>query len=92
MPWFTPSLAGRSESQHAGIAQQLSGRALRLLVSDDGRGIPGEILHHGRREGHFGLIGMRERAERLKASLQISSEEGQGTRVLLTVPAKFCVT
>jgi len=27
---FTPSLAGRRESQHAGIAQQLSGRALRL--------------------------------------------------------------
>lgn len=35
MPSFTPSLAGRRESQHAGIAQQLSGRALKLTVRGD---------------------------------------------------------
>ena len=36
--------------------------------------------------GHFGLLGMRERAERLGGELQLHSEPGQGTEVEVTVP------
>ena len=39
---------------------------LRVRVRDDGRGIDDEVLRSGR-EGHWGLSGMRERAERIGA-------------------------
>ena len=37
--------------------------------------------------GHFGLIGMRERAELIGARLVIHSSPGQGTTVELILPA-----
>jgi signal transduction histidine kinase len=58
---------------------------LRLTVTDDGRGFePGRA--HGSAEGHFGLIGMRERATRIGASLDVESRPGAGTTILVTVP------
>jgi signal transduction histidine kinase len=39
----------------------------------------------GVEQGHFGIQGMRERAERLGGALVIESEPGQGTVVRLTV-------
>lgn len=57
---------------------------IRLEVSDDGTGFtPG--TQPGPAQGHFGLEGMRERAERLGGSLAIDSTPGGGTRVVATV-------
>ena len=36
--------------------------------------------------GHFGIIGMRERAERLGGELSLHSRPGEGTEVEVTVP------
>ncbi len=48
----------------------------RLVIEDDGRGFtPG----HGIRGTAYGLVGMRERAASVSATLNISSEPGQGT-------------
>ena len=58
---------------------------LRLLVNDDGCGIDSEVLESGR-DGHWGLAGMRERAERIKARLKVRSRVGSGTEVELSVP------
>jgi signal transduction histidine kinase/ligand-binding sensor domain-containing protein len=62
-------------------------RQLRLRIRDDGRGIAPEVLGQGGREGHWGLPGMRERARRIGARLEIWSRPGAGTEVELTVPA-----
>lgn len=62
-------------------------RALRLRVSDDGVGIPEPVLALGGRPGHWGLQGMRERAEGLQARLRITRPPEGGTRLELTVPA-----
>lgn len=59
---------------------------LRVLINDDGCGIDSEVLESGR-EGHWGLSGMRERAERIKARLKVRSRVGSGTEVELFVPA-----
>lgn len=61
--------------------------SLRLLVSDDGVGIDPEVLRAGR-DGHWGLSGMRERAERIGARLKVRSRAAAGTEVELTVPAR----
>jgi signal transduction histidine kinase len=59
---------------------------LRILVRDDGCGIDAEVLQSGR-DGHFGLSGMRERAERIGARLRMWSRSGTGTEVELFVPS-----
>ncbi|HTB15492.1 MAG TPA: two-component regulator propeller domain-containing protein [Bryobacteraceae bacterium] len=59
-----------------------------LRVRDNGMGIPAEMVAKGK-EGHFGLLGMRERAARLRAKLTFSSPGGSGTLVELIVPEKI---
>jgi len=61
--------------------------SLRLLVSDDGVGIDPTVLRSGR-DGHWGLSGMRERAERIGARLKVRSRVASGTEVELTVPGR----
>src|SRR5262249_49024269 len=60
-------------------------KQLRMLVRDDGRGIDPHVLHSGR-EGHWGIPGMRERAEEIGARLKLWSREGAGTEVELSIP------
>jgi signal transduction histidine kinase len=62
-----------------------------LLVEDNGRGLPAAAMVStgtAMPPGHWGLIGMRERAIVIGARLTIMSERGQGTRVRLVVPAR----
>jgi len=61
-------------------------RRLRVRVRDDGRGIQPAVLE-GDRPGHFGLPGMRERAEVVGGRLTVWSEGGLGTEIELTIPA-----
>ncbi len=63
-------------------------KQLRILVRDDGRGIEPEVLVSGR-EGHWGLSGMRERAEVIGACLKLFSRAGAGTEVELSVPGRI---
>ncbi|MGH7655678.1 MAG: sensor histidine kinase [Gemmatimonadaceae bacterium] len=58
-------------------------RGLRLTVRDNGIGARPERLE--RLSGHWGLIGMRERARRIGARLTLTSKEGAGMSVLLRV-------
>ncbi|MBB6093980.1 signal transduction histidine kinase/ligand-binding sensor domain-containing protein [Povalibacter uvarum] len=61
--------------------------ALHIRIRDDGRGIGEAILAAGGRPGHFGLLGMRERAKKLGAHLEVWSKPGAGTEIDLRVPA-----
>lgn len=63
-------------------------RSLNLIVRDDGCGIDAEILRSGR-EGHWGLTGMRERAEKIRAEIKILSRVNGGTEVVVSVPRRF---
>lgn len=57
-----------------------------MTVEDDDRGIDPGMLDRGHRDGHWGLVGMRERAARIGARLDLRSEAGKGTQVELSVP------
>lgn len=57
-----------------------------LRVSDDGIGIDSRVLLEGR-ERHFGLTGMRERAQRIKGVISIASKPHNGTEIELIIPA-----
>ena len=58
-----------------------------LRVRDDGSGIDPAIANQGARTGHWGLPGMRERAEKFGGQLEVWSERGAGTEIALTIPA-----
>jgi signal transduction histidine kinase len=60
-------------------------RVMRVRIRDDGKGIDPSHLKGGR-EGHWGLTGMRERAEQMGAQLSLWSELGAGTEVELRIP------
>jgi signal transduction histidine kinase/ligand-binding sensor domain-containing protein len=78
--------------QHAGAnnieAEVSYGQAaLQVRIRDDGRGISAAVLDAGGSPGHFGLIGMRERAKKLGGQLDVWSRPGAGTEIDLRVPA-----
>jgi signal transduction histidine kinase len=58
-----------------------------LRVRDDGRGMAPAVLSQQSTTGHYGLPGMRERAELIGGQLAIWSEAGTGTELELTIPA-----
>ena len=60
---------------------------LRLRVRDDGKGIDPAVVSGQRREGHYGLRGMRERATLIGGKLVVWSEVDAGTEIELCVPA-----
>jgi len=64
------------------------GRNLTLRISDNGAGIDGAVVETGK-EGHFGLPGMRERAQRISATLTIASRPESGTAITLIVPGRI---
>jgi signal transduction histidine kinase len=63
-----------------------SEQLLRMQIRDDGVGIAPEILEGGR-SNHYGLCGMRERAAKIGAKLEIWSAAGTGTEIDLGIPA-----
>jgi ligand-binding sensor domain-containing protein/signal transduction histidine kinase len=77
-----------SHAQAQNVEAEISYGDLRFLlrIRDDGVGIDPKVLSQGRRAGHWGLPGMRERAESLGAEMEVWSESGAGTEVQLTIP------
>ena len=76
--------------KHAGASRiwvklHMEARRLYLRIVDDGRGFEQQDVFSGL-GGHFGIIGMRERAERLGGELRLQSRPGEGTEVEVTVP------
>lgn len=76
------ALANATRHAHAdriGVTLSYMDDEVTLDVRDDGRGFTGP-------SSGFGLIGMRERAERVAGSLEVESEPGRGTAVSARVP------
>jgi signal transduction histidine kinase len=60
-------------------------KRVRLSVRDDGLGFDFQAAGSGG-SNHFGLVGMRERAEQIGGTLSIHSANGSGTEVVVDVP------
>ena len=60
-------------------------RVVRLRVRDDGRGFDSQATG-AEGTGHFGLVGMRERAAQIGGTLSIHSANGSGTEIVVDVP------
>jgi signal transduction histidine kinase len=71
------------------VSIEYGAREFRLGVRDDGTGIDPKVLGQQGRAGHFGLVGMRERAELIGGGLEVRSQPGSGTQVELRIPASI---
>jgi len=76
-----------ARAEHIEVEIDYAPRRLRVVVRDDGCGIEPALTSSGR-EGHFGLSGMRERAERIGGRINVSSRITAGTEIELSVPGK----
>jgi signal transduction histidine kinase/ligand-binding sensor domain-containing protein len=83
----------RNAGMHSGgsrlLVELTYGSDLLLRVRDNGKGIDTAIVEAGKK-GHFGLQGMRERAARIGAKLNLVTSPTLGTEITLIVPGR-CV-
>lgn len=77
------NVARHARARHASVQLQRDERGLHLTVRDDGVGFPERALQ---REGRWGLLGMRERADLLGGQLEIDNPPGGGARVRVHLP------
>ncbi len=78
--------AHHSQAAHIILSITFSAETVTLSVNDDGIGFvvpdnPAEFVSGG----HYGLLGMHERAQLIGGALEINSEPGKGTRVAISV-------
>jgi signal transduction histidine kinase len=74
-----------SEANNIEVEIKYAVHELRVMVRDNGCGIDAQVLRSGR-DGHFGLSGMREQAERIGAKLKVWSQPAGGTEVEFFIP------
>ncbi len=81
--------ARHAHAEKASVHIEFAPEIVRIQISDDGVGFtppssPAEFMPGG----HFGLVGLHERAQLLGAKLEIKSAPGKGTQVVITLPEK----
>jgi PAS domain S-box-containing protein len=81
------NIARHSNAKHIQVRYALTAVQAELEIQDDGVGfdVPGDLLEQTNR-GHFGLAGMRERAEAVGGYFSVDSQPGKGARIRTVVP------
>ena len=77
------NVARHAHASRVVVALDGGQRSLKLTISDDGRGL---VRGARRKQGHFGLVGMRERCTALGGTIRIGSAQGSGTLVSARLP------
>lgn len=77
------NVAKHARASRVEVTLRFDGDACSLLVADDGQGFD---TGKSSPVGHYGLLNIRERAQRIGGTASVASSPGQGTRVSLSVP------
>ena len=72
-------------AQHIAVGLCFERSRVRLEVTDDGNGFEPDKAR-GPEEGHYGILGMRERVEQLGGEFRVQSTVGQGAKVTVLAP------
>jgi signal transduction histidine kinase len=76
-----------AQAKSVRVELEYRNRDLKLLIRDNGLGIDERILIEGKKAGHWGLPGMRERVAQLNGNIRFESLGGMGTTVEIKIPA-----
>jgi two-component system, NarL family, sensor kinase len=80
------NVMAHSDARHVDVSVILENSHAGLTIADDGRGFTPEAAEAARGDGHLGLRVLADMARDAGGRLDIDSEPGRGTRVLLEVP------
>jgi len=69
------------------VAIEYGAKAFRLRVIDDGAGVDLEAISERQREGHWGILGMQERAKTIGGDLKFANRRDGGVEILFIVSA-----
>jgi signal transduction histidine kinase len=75
------NVADHAQAQTAHVILKQERDQLQLIVRDNGCGFDPNSINNGR---HYGLLGMRERAEMIGGNLSVESQTGKGTQILFS--------
>jgi signal transduction histidine kinase len=81
------NVLAHAEATSITIGLESSARRLRLVVSDNGRGVASQDVARARRAGHVGLADMERRAAIIGGRIHIQTSNGAGTRIEFVWPA-----
>lgn len=79
------NIVKHAEAKSVHVSLEFREREVVLQIKDDGKGFYPETCA-GPKDGHFGLLGIRERAQRLGGSVVIASAPGEGARIRVEIP------
>jgi signal transduction histidine kinase len=77
-----------SEASRIGVELDYDKREFRMSCRDDGHGFDSKTLQENGTNGHWGLRGMEERAEKIGAKFSCDSALGKGTEIRVILPAR----
>jgi len=76
-----------ADADQVAIGLHRTGSMVALQIQDDGVGFTtSSSMDHLATEGHFGLLGIRERIELLEGKFELESRPGAGTKLQVQVP------
>jgi signal transduction histidine kinase len=81
------NVAQHANARHAAVTLNYGETDVKVSVTDDGDGFDGPTMAStAEANGHFGLVGMRERAEAVSGRVVVSSRPTKGTTIEATIP------
>jgi signal transduction histidine kinase len=80
------NVAMHANAKSATITLNYGTDAVVVTIADDGAGFDAAVLENAEANGHFGIVGMRERSEAVGGSLGVQSARGTGTMITATIP------
>jgi signal transduction histidine kinase len=83
------NIARHSKATRGSVRVEAGEGVVRLIISDNGAGFDAS---KPRGAGHQGLVNMRARASSVGARLEVESEPGAGTRIIVEVPRREATT
>lgn len=83
---FTNALKHASAS-HVMLEINYQPQHISLVIQDNGVGFNSDLIEQdATRNAHFGLVGMRERIELIEGRMDIDSNPGRGTKIIIDIP------
>ena len=77
-----------ANASHVRVHLAGKGDSVEVVIEDDGCGFDTSRTHAFVRDNHFGLIGMRERVERMHGTWRVRSASGEGTRISVSTRSR----
>lgn len=83
------NIVQHAEASEVWVRLQINSHETLFEIQDNGKGLPTpmELVAYAR-DGHLGIVGMKERAEAIGGDFRIFSEPGEGVSVRVTVPVE----